>query len=261
MSYETLAVDLTDGVLAITLNRPEALNAWNGVMRAEMKHCIAELRDKTEARAILLTGTGRAFSAGGDVKEMQPNRTPAAIRNRLHGFLADVLRPLLELEKPIVTAVNGPAIGAGMALALTGDMILAADTAYFSAPFVSLGLVPDAAAAFLLTRALGSRKAKQICLSAKRIAAQEALEIGLVDEVTSPDDLLARARTVAASLSQLPPMAARLTKMMFDKASSATLTDMIELEALSMAIAASDPDHAEALAAFREKRPPQFHKA
>ena len=261
MSYETLTIEAVDGVLTVTLNRPEALNSWNKVMRAEVKRCVAELRDDLAIRAILLTGAGRAFSAGGDIKEMEPNRTPSAIRNRLRGFLADVLRPLIEVEKPVVTAVNGPAIGAGMALALTGDVIVASDNAYMSAPFVSLGLVPDAAAAFLLTRALGSRKAKQLCLSARRLTAQDALAIGLVDEVTSADELIPRARAVATSLAQLSLMAMRLTKMMFDKTSTASLTDMIEIEALSMAIAASDPDHAEALAAFREKRAPQFSKA
>jgi 2-(1,2-epoxy-1,2-dihydrophenyl)acetyl-CoA isomerase len=258
MSEPTILTWIEDGVLSLTLNRPAALNAWNLAMRQEMKTTVASLRDRRDVRCVLITGAGRAFSVGGDIKEMDPNRTPGAIRDRLRGFLEDVIRPLVDLETPVVAAVNGLAVGAGMSLALAADVVLAARSSYFSPAFLKVGLIPDAAAAFLLARRVGLARAKEWCLSGDRIEADDACSTGLVSRVIEDDALASEAMSVARKIAGRAPGAARLTKTLLNATTSSSLEQMIELEAAFMAIAASDPDHSEALRAFSEKRDPAF---
>lgn len=261
MSEPTILTDLQDGVLTLTLNRPAALNAWNLAMRQEMKTAIGQLRDRRDVRCVLITGAGRAFSAGGDVKEMDPNRTPDAIRDRLRGFLQDVVRPLIDLETPVVAAVNGLAVGAGMSLALAADIVLASRSSYFSPAFLKVGLIPDAAAAFLLARRVGLTRAKEWVLLGQRIEAQAAYEAGLVTRLVDGEALLAEAMSVSRQIAARAPSATRLSKTLLNRTTDCSLEQMIEFEAAFMAIAASDPDHGEALRAFSQQREPVFRHA
>lgn len=261
MSEPTILTDLRDGVLVLTLNRPAALNAWNLAMRQEMKTVIGQLRDRRDVRCVLITGAGRAFSAGGDVKEMDPNRTPDAIRDRLRGFLQDVLRPLIDLETPIVAAVNGLAVGAGMSLALVADIVLASRSIYFSPAFLKVGLIPDAAAAYLLARRVGLTKAKEWVLLGARIEAQAAHEAGLVTRLVDDEVLLDEAMSVSRQIAAHAPGATRLAKTLLNRTLDCSIDQIIELEAAFMAIAASDPDHGEALQAFSQQREPVFRHA
>ncbi|REF89175.1 2-(1,2-epoxy-1,2-dihydrophenyl)acetyl-CoA isomerase [Methylovirgula ligni] len=258
MADSTLSTERRDGILTIALNRAEALNAWNGAMRAEMKSVFSTIRNDRSVHCVILTGRGRAFSAGGDIKEMEPHRSPATIRDRLRNFLHDVIVPLVELEVPIIAAVNGLAVGAGMSLALAADIIIAAQSSYFSPAFLKVGLIPDACAAYLLTRRVGPARAREWCLRGARISALEAQEVNLVSRVVPDADLMTEALNIAREISAHAPGATRLTKALLRRAERSTLDEMVEFEAAYMAIAASDPNHAEALRAFAEKRPPKF---
>lgn len=260
MPYETLLYDLTDGVATVTLNRPEVLNAFSTPMQRELAAVIARLADDSAVRAVVLTGAGRAFCAGGDIGEMEgaADPTPLASRNKLHRMLTSVLMPLVRLEKPVIAAVNGVAAGAGMNLALAADITLVAEQARFSQAFVKVGLVPDTGGLYLLTRLIGLNRAKELCFTGRMLDAREALELGLVNQVVAADELMPRAKALAQELARGATAAIGLTKSLLNVAPTATLEEMAEFESYALAVVLSTEDHREGIRAFREKRAPQF---
>lgn len=260
MPYETLLYDLTDGVATVTLNRPEVLNAFSTPMQRELAAVIARLADDSAVRAVVLTGAGRAFCAGGDIGEMEgaADPTPLASRNKLHRMLTSVLMPLVRLEKPVIAAVNGVAVGAGMNLALAADITLVAEQARFSQAFVKVGLVPDTGGLYLLTRLIGLNRAKELCFTGRMLDAREALELGLVNQVVAADELMPRAKALAQELARGATAAIGLTKSLLNVAPTATLEEMAEFESYALAVVLSTEDHREGIRAFREKRAPQF---
>lgn len=260
MPYETLLYDLTDGVATVTLNRPEVLNAFSTPMQRELAAVIARLADDSAVRAVVLTGAGRAFCAGGDIGEMEgaADPTPLASRNKLHRMLTSVLMPLVRLEKPVIAAVNGVAAGAGMNLALAADITLVAEQARFSQAFVKVGLVPDTGGLYLLTRLIGLNRAKELCFTGRMVDAREALELGLVNQVVAADELMPRAKALAQELARGATAAIGLTKSLLNVAPTATLEEMAEFESYALAVVLSTEDHREGIRAFREKRAPQF---
>jgi 2-(1,2-epoxy-1,2-dihydrophenyl)acetyl-CoA isomerase len=257
-AYETLLLEVTDGVATLTLNRPDALNALNLQIKGELTQVIRELRDNPEVRAVVLTGAGRAFSAGGDIKEMDPERTPAVARARMLKILKDILLPLYQLEKPVIAAVNGHAHGAGVSLAMACDLIYAAESAVFSFAFARLGLVPDTGALFLLPRRVGVARAKELVFTARRFGAAEAKELGIATEVLPDDELLPAATAFARQVAAGPTVALGLAKRLLDQSLLLSPEDMAELEAYAQPVAQSTSDHAEGLAAFAERRDPRF---
>jgi 2-(1,2-epoxy-1,2-dihydrophenyl)acetyl-CoA isomerase len=255
---ETLIYDVKNGVGTITLNRPDVMNATNDQLYRELSSLIREIADDSQVGCVVLTGAGRGFCAGADVKAMNPDMKLLARRKRHRWILADILRPLVNLEKPVIAAVNGTAVGAGFNLALAADIIIASDKAIFSQIFTKLGLVPDLGGMYLLTRVVGLNKAKELCFTARKIDAAEALALGIVNRVVPAEDLLGAAAGLAEEIAAGPPTALAMIKTLLNKSSNSTLEQMLEYESFAQTLAYTTPEHREGVAAFREKRKPDF---
>jgi len=241
-------------VQTITLNRPDVLNAFNRALHAALRDALKEARDP-EVRAVVLTGAGRGFSAGQDLKEFgQTPDVSDALRNSYH---PNVLA-IRALEKPVIAAVNGVCAGAGLSLACVCDIRIAAADASFVPGFIGIGLVPDAGGTYFLHRLLGASRAFEWMTSNRRLSAAEAKEWGLVSEVVEPDALQARAAELAAFYAALPTRGVGMTKRLFDHAAGATLEEQLEHEAQLQSAATQTEDFREGVAAFLEKRPPNF---
>ena len=245
-----------DGIATVTLNRADKLNA----LSEEMYHGIAEHCTALDAddgvRAIILTGAGRAFCAGGDVGSMGGYDVVSG-RKRSQKHKRTVVN-LYNVEKPVIAAVRGPAAGIGFSLALACDLIIASETAYFLAAFKKVGIPPDGGAVFLLTQHLGIARAKEIAYTARRLPAQEALAMGMVMKVVPDDRLEAEALALAQDLASSATYALRLAKRMFHSMYVPTLEMLLEMENLAISGARLTHDHQEGVAAFKEKRPPKF---
>ena len=258
MKLETLVYEVADGVGTITLNRPEAMNATNDQLYRELSALLREIADDTQVGCVVVTGAGRGFCAGADVKAMNPDMKPLARRKRHRWILNDILRPLANLEKPVIAAVNGPAVGAGFNMALAADVIIASEKAVFSQIFTRLGLVPDLGGMYLLTRVVGLNKAKELCFTARKIDAHEALALGIANRVVPAEQLMAVATDLAREIAAGPPTALAMIKTLLNQSSNSSLEQMLEFESYAQTIAYTTPEHREGVAAFREKRPPNF---
>ena len=261
MSYEQLVVDREGPVATLRMNNASRLNALSPTLTRELLDALEQLRDDQSARAIVLTGEGRGFSAGADLTALQEPYMRGE-RAQLSTFLRDGynrLIPLLaETPKPVIAAINGVVAGAGASVALACDFRIASDAATFTMAFVKIGLVPDAGSTYLLPRAVGMAKALELALLSDRIDAATALEIGLVNRVVPSDSLAAEAAEMAKRLAELPTVAIGLTKRLFNEASRLTLPDAMEREADVQDEAAATQDHLEGVLAFLEKRTPSF---
>ncbi|MBD0290823.1 MAG: enoyl-CoA hydratase/isomerase family protein [Thermoleophilia bacterium] len=242
-------------VLTITLNRPEVLNALNGAMQEALGAALREARDR-EVRAVVVTGAGRGFCVGQDLREFR--EAAGDVGGRLRASYHPNVLALHTLEKPVLAAVNGAAAGAGLSLACACDLRIASEEATFVPAFVNVGLVPDSGASFFVTRLLGYARAFEWLSSGRRLPAQEALAWGLAGELVEADGLGDRAAEVAASLAAMPTRAVGMTKRLLARAASATLEEQLEWEAQLQAAAAGTDDFREGVAAFLEKRPPDF---
>jgi len=255
---DTLQLSIVDHVATLTLNRPEARNALNMELKRALAATFREIAGDREIRAVLLTGSGGAFCAGGDVKELDATRTALTSRDRMHWLLHEVFIPLARLEVPTVAAVNGATFGAGMSLALACDIVIASEEAVFSFAFSRMGLVPDCGALWFLPQVLGPGRAKELLFTARRFDAEEALQLGLVQRVVPADELTSAGSELAASLAAGPVDALRMTKRLLEQAATLTLDEVAELESYAQGIAMSSAEHAEALRAFQERRAPDF---
>jgi 2-(1,2-epoxy-1,2-dihydrophenyl)acetyl-CoA isomerase len=258
---QTILFEISNGVGTITFNRPEALNATNDEFYRELSGLIREIAEDASVGCVVITGAGRGFCAGADVKSMNPDMQLLARRKRHRGILADVLRPLVNLEKPVIAAVNGAAVGAGFNIALAADILIASDKAIFSQIFTRLGLVPDLGGLYLLTRVVGLNKAKELCFTAKKIDAAEALSLGIANRVVPADQLMSAATTLAQEIAAGPPTALAMIKTLLNKSSNSSLDQMLEYEGYAQTLAYTTPEHREGVAAFREKRAPDFRSA
>ncbi len=251
-----------DGIATLTLNRPETLNAMNEAMMAEIERILIELEADPAVRAVVLTGSGRAFSSGGDQKRRAGEGQQAFFDGDLGGALIERLNRCIlrmqRLEKPIVGSINGVAAGAGMNIALATDLRIAADTARFGEVFTRVGLVPDGGGTYFLPRLVGTAKAMEMILLADIIDAQEALRIGLVNRVVPAEQLENETLKLAERLAQGPTVAYGLAKTGLYRGLAMALEDVLNMEARNQAIAVRTPDRAEGVAAFLEKRPPRF---
>ncbi len=258
MTSPVLGIDLTDGLATLTLRRPDALNALNAELKDALAEWIRGAWDSDEVRAVLLVGEGRAFCAGGDLTEMDPQRSPEGARVRQEKLLRQVFVPLAQFPKPVVAAVHGHAHGAGLSLALACDMVVAAEDAPMSVSFTQRGLVPDCGALYFLPRIVGVARAKELLLTGRRFTGKDAEAMGLVMEAVPQDQVLTVARDRAKSLAAGATVALGLTKSLVDRSWNLALEQVADLEAFASAVTRSSSDHHEALASFREKRPASF---
>jgi len=243
------------GVLTITLNRPDVLNAFNADLHRALGAALKEAR-ADDVRAVVITGAGRGFCVGQDLTEFR--EAPGDIGERLRGNYHPNILAIRALEKPVIAAVNGPAAGAGLSLACACDLRLAADDATFVPAFINIGLVPDSGSTYFVRRLLGTARAFEWMTSGRRLTAAEAHAWGLVSEVVEADRLQARSAELAAELAALPTRGIALSKRLFDHAENATLEEQLEWEAQLQAVATRTHDFAEGVAAFLEKREPRF---
>jgi 2-(1,2-epoxy-1,2-dihydrophenyl)acetyl-CoA isomerase len=258
MGFSTILMDRADGVATVTLNRPEARNAIDLVMRRELLTALDELEADVASRVVLLTGAGGHFSAGGDVKTMAAKRqTPTEGRTRVESLNRFVIR-LFEFPKPTIAMVDGFAVGAGCNIALACDVLIASDRARFGEVFARIGLVPDGGGTWLLPRLVGLAKAKELVFSADIIEAAEALQIGLVNRVVPAAELEKTARALAGRIAAGPPAALSLAKALLNRSATVDLATSLGFEAYAQAQAITTDDHVEGVRAFLEKRPPRF---
>lgn len=262
-SFSTIGTQLTDGVLTITLNRPDALNAFNEQMSIELAAAFKTAERDDAIRCVVLTGAGRAFCSGQDLVEIKDRYAPGS-ESKLDfgGHLRQKYNPLVTrirgLEKPVVAAVNGVAAGAGAGFAFAADLRIAAGSASFVMAFVNVGLVPDSGSTLTLLQLAGYGKAAELCFLGEKIGADEALRVGLVNRVVPDDELAARTAELAGKLARLPTRAIGLTKRALQRAWTASLADQLEYEAFVQQTAGLTDDHREGVLSFLEKRRPAF---
>ena len=254
MSYETILVSQTDRVGTITLNRPEALNALNSQVMAEVTSAAAEFDADAGIGAIIITGSAKAFAAGADIKEM-------AALSFSDVFGSDFFAAwgkLAAIRTPLIAAVAGHALGGGCELAMMCDVLIAADTAKFGQPEIKLGVLPGMGGSQRLTRAVGKAKAMDMILTGRTIDAAEADRIGLVSRVVPADELLAQANAVATTISQMSRSASRMAKEAVNRAFESSLTEGLLYERRLFHSAFATDDQTEGMAAFTEKRAANF---
>ncbi len=252
-----LRVEVDGAVATLTLDRPEALNALTVPVKVALRQAFESLSADRAVRAVILTGAGRAFCAGQDLAEReQPDAAPleAEVRDRYN----PIIRAIRSMGQPVMAAVNGVAAGAGASLALACDLRICAEEARFVLAFGRIGLVPDSGATWFLPRIVGPAKAAELALVGDQVDATEALRLGLVSRVVPADRLLVEARALAERIAEGAPLAMALTKEALQRSATITLDEALEGEAKLQGIAGASRDHAEGLAAFREKRPPRF---
>jgi 2-(1,2-epoxy-1,2-dihydrophenyl)acetyl-CoA isomerase len=250
MEFETIIFEKKEGVGRFILNRPEAMNALNNKMREELISAIEETEKDIEIRVLVITGKGRAFCAGGDVKGMGTQERPINP--------SQIILRLANLEKPVISAVNGVAAGGGCNLALAGDIILASDQARFIQSFVRIGLVPDWGGMYFLPRLVGMAKAKELMFTGEAIDAREAERIGLVSKVFPSEEFEEAMNGLAKKLAAGPPKSMSLIKKILNWGQQSDLKTVMELEHLAQGICRETEDHKEGLKAFKEKREPNF---
>jgi 2-(1,2-epoxy-1,2-dihydrophenyl)acetyl-CoA isomerase len=254
---ETLLVDRApNGVVRLTLNRPEKKNAINRTMFDELLAVFREVNDSTTDRVLVITGAGDAFCSGADLADRAGD--PRHLLQRLH-WVADIALALHRIPKPVIAQVNGVAVGAGMNLALGCDLILAADTARFSEIFARRGLSIDFGGSWLLPRLVGLHRAKELAFFGDIVSAKEAAELGLVNRVVPAGELAALTAEWADRLAAGPPLALAMTKRLLGNAFSMTMDEALEAEGWAQTVNGGTEDTREALRAFLEKREPRFH--
>ncbi|MEA2621470.1 MAG: 2-(1,2-epoxy,2-dihydrophenyl)acetyl-CoA isomerase [Chloroflexota bacterium] len=256
-AFETVGYEVADGVLTLTLNRPDALNAFNRQMKDELLAALKQAARDPAVRVLILTGAGRGFCAGQDLKETRSSDAPdlgAEIRARYNPLILAMRR----LEKPIVGAINGVAAGAGCSIALACDLRIAAEGATFIQSFGRVGLAPDTGSSWFLPRLIGLAQAAEMILGAEPVEAHNAQRIGLVNRIVPAGRLMEEARALATRLAAGSPVALALGKRALNYALEHDLASTLEFESQLQSTAGRSDDHAEGVAAFTEKRPPDF---
>lgn len=245
-----------DGIVEVRLNRPDKLNALNDDMYAALAEMFGRLHEDPAVRAVILTGEGRGFCSGSDIGGMLKTNGPAS-RARLQRRHA-AIRAIYGCEKPVIAAVRGPVTGIGFSVAMACDFVVASDTTYFQQAFRNIALVPDGGSIFFLGQRLGIGRAKDLVMSARKLPAAEAQDWGLVSHLVADADLETKAFELAEELSRAPTYMLGLAKKMFAAACSPSLETVLEIESYAASVARSSSDHREGVAAFREKRKPNF---
>jgi 2-(1,2-epoxy-1,2-dihydrophenyl)acetyl-CoA isomerase len=260
MEYETVQVRRRGGELRITLDRPEAMNAWNKQLGEDLSAAIEAAAADDEVRAVVVTGAGRAFSSGADLKAgFDP--TPSG-RPDVHTALTERYHPIItgirHMPKPVVAAVNGPAVGIGLSLALAADLVIARESAYFLLAFVNIGLVPDGGSSLFVPERVGFARATEMAMLGERIPARQALEWGLINRVAADEDFEAEVDALAERLASGPTRSYAGAKRQLNAWLYGRMDEQLALEADIQQQSAETGDFLEGVQAFLQKRPPAF---
>lgn len=257
-NYQTLLVEQSEGVLEVTLNRPDKYNALNHTVAAEIiRVCKQAAKDQT-VRCILLTGAGKGFCAGQDLSGTEGRTDGFSFREHLLTSYNRMAEAMRTLEKPIIVAINGACAGAGLGLALAADIRYASDQAKFLTAFIGLGLAPDTGVSYWLPRLIGPGRAAEMLFTNDRIDGAQAAAIGLVNKVVPHPELLSEARALAQRLAKAPTLGIGLTKRALNKSLGVTFEVQLDYEAHLQEVAGHSADYQEGIAAFLEKREPAF---
>lgn len=256
MSSQDLLVNLEGSVLSLTLNRPDRLNAFSPDMILGLTEAIKEAGTNPDVRVVVLSGAGRSFSAGGDVKTMGQNDAVAVYEHI--GRLNELILTMKACEKPIIAAIHGFAAGAGANLAFACDLIIAADDSQFALSFSQVGLVSDGGGSYHLPRLIGPQLAKQFFFSAEPIPAKRLYDLGVVNQLVPIENLQESVLKYASKLAQGPGKAYGMQKKLIDHSLTATLDEILEQERITQTMMVQTEDHHEGVAAFKEKRKPAF---
>lgn len=259
-----LQTSRANGILTLTMNQPETRNALTGnnAVQEFVDACAAIAQDTT-VRVVIITGAGPVFCSGGNVKDMrrffEQDIAPDRIREEYRQGIQRLPKALCNLDVPVIAAVNGPAVGAGLDLTCMADLRIASSTATFAESFVKVGIIPGDGGAWLLPRVVGRSKAAEMAFTGEALTAQEALACGLVSQVVEPGELMAAAHKLAERIAVNPPAVMRMTKRLLREGENSSLESLLELSAGYQAIAHKTAEHKEAVMAFVEKRKPHFN--
>lgn len=258
-SFETILFEINSGVAKITLNRPDAANGMDMAMGRELMEAAIRCEDDEGIRAVLITGSGKMFSAGGDLKSMAGHGDQISLKlKELTTYLHTAITRFSRMDPPVVVAVNGTAAGAGFSLAVAGDMVLAAESAKFTMAYTAAGLSPDVGASHYLPRLIGLRKTQDLMLTNRRLSAAEAQEWGAINRVVPNDELQAAAMELAVQLASGPTAAFGTVKRLLQSSYNTSLETQLDNEASGIASMAKSADGKEGITAFIEKRAPRF---
>jgi 2-(1,2-epoxy-1,2-dihydrophenyl)acetyl-CoA isomerase len=259
MEYKTLLFDVRENMAHITLNRPNAANSINEEMGKDLMHAALRCDEDPDIRAVLISGAGKIFSGGGDLKAFsaQGDQLPYHVKE-ITTYLHAAMSRLTRMDAPVVAAVHGAVAGAGMSIAIACDIVVAAETTRFTVAYTRAGLVPDGSSTYFLPRIVGLRRALELTLTNRMFSAQEALQWGLVTRVVPDKELLAQARAIAFQLANGPTRAYGISKRLLHSGWSETLETQMENESQAIAHSARTQDAREGITAFLEKRPPKY---
>lgn len=257
---DELLFDVSDFVAIVTINRPDKKNAFTDDMVREWVQRLDEFNSRDDVRAIVFTGAGDTFSSGGDVGGLKEKaeQSPLEAKSRVTSVTHSLIRKVAEIDKPLIAAVNGAAVGGGVDVALMCDVRLASASARFSETYARMGLVPGVGGAWLLPRLVGSAAALDLFWTSRWVSAQEALSLGLVNHVYPDDTFRDQVRQYATLVASQAPVSVRAIKRLVRQSQSTDLTTHLDGLSSLMAIVRTSDDHKEAVAAFREKRKPRF---
>ena len=260
MKYETLILEEREGVYVLTLNRPDRLNALNEKMASELCDVFRYFDGEKGCRCVIVTGAGRAFCSGADIRERFLDRIERGVKREelLRTFPERLLPLMVGMRKPIIAAINGPAVGFGFTFTLACDIRIASEDARISLPFVRMGLMPEFGSTFLLPRLIGMGKACELVFTGKMIDAREAFEMGLVNKVVPPEKLMEEAMNMAEEIRDNAPLSIQFSKRALYRGLFSSLESQLEYEGAVLEILRNTEDHKEAVRAFLEKRKPNF---
>jgi 2-(1,2-epoxy-1,2-dihydrophenyl)acetyl-CoA isomerase len=255
---EFIALTTENNIRVITLNRPEVFNSFNRQMALELQQALDEAAMDEQVRCILITGAGKAFCAGQDLKEVTTPELHPGFRTILEEHYNPIIQRIRNIEKPVVAAVNGVAAGAGANIALACDIVLAKESASFIQAFSKIGLVPDSGGTFFLPRLVGFQRAMALCMLGDKVNAVEAQQMGMIYKVWADDVFQIEVKKCTESLAQMPTKALGMTKRLMNQSITHDLDAQLKMEGILQIEAAQTNDYAEGVNAFVEKRKPSF---
>ena len=256
--YETVTIERHDAVAVVSLNRPDKLNAFDGALRRELLLAVREINDDDSVRVAILTGAGRAFSAGADLADMPEDRSNFRVEDQLNGEYKPILMEIHEATKPWISAVNGACAGIGSALGMVCDLTVMADDAYIYQAFAAISLVPDGGATWHLVRTLGRKRAYEVIVTGEKISAEKCLQWGLCNRVVPADKLLEESLAWANEVAAKAPLSLRYAKQAVNAALEQSVGETISTEARLQHICITSEDAKEGVVAFMQKRAPRW---